>query len=96
MSKQRQDREAKLLTRESQARSKEHKRSLADERTELAEKEIALLEQTLSRGIDRRTEDVWDKLKDSRAFPKPRPEEPYLPVAPYIPDPALPTLPRNP
>jgi restriction system protein len=92
---QREQKEAKLSARQCQARSKEEKIIVADMRTEQAEKEIALLEDTLGHGINRRTGNLWDALEDNREFAKPKPPEPYLPLLPYIPDPAMPTPPKE-
>jgi hypothetical protein len=88
--------EIKRQARERHARSKEDKVIIADVKTEQAEKEIEQLQDILGAGISRKTESQWDRLKDKREFPKPKPHEPYFPLAPWVPDPIFPPLPAEP
>jgi restriction system protein len=96
MWKRRQESEAKRKAREFQARSKEEKLIVANMKTEQAEELGRQLVDILRYGIDRATESQWDRLKDNTEFPKPKPDEPYFPLVPYVPDPVLPLPPKEP
>jgi restriction system protein len=96
MWKRRQEAEAKRKAREFQARSKEEKLIVADMKTEQAERERQQLEEILTHGISRTAESQWDRLKHNREFPIPKPDDPYFPLLPYVPDPVLAPPPREP
>jgi restriction system protein len=93
---QKQAAEEKRRARDLQARSKEQKLALAELKTGLAEKDIECLRDLLVHGIARKFDSPWNRLKDTAAFAKRVPADPYLPLPPYIHDPVYPPVPNPP
>jgi restriction system protein len=92
----RQEAEKKRLARETQARGKEQMLALAETKTQEANEAVRQLESILRHVLGTNTAIQWNRLKDHREFPKSRPDEPYYPLLPYVPDPELPLPPSEP